>query len=89
MTEHLPASPYRLLTIEQAAEVYTRCTGQPCSERQMRRWANRDARGRRKLPFDVCPLSEKLLITEAALVESAVAPFQRALSDWRKTKSKR
>jgi hypothetical protein len=84
MTTQATASPYRLLSIAEAAKVYSERTGQPCSERQMRRWANRNARGRRKLPFAVCRLSERLMITEAALIESAVAPFQQALADWRK-----
>lgn len=84
MTEHAPASQYRLLTIPEAAGVYADRTGQPCSERQMRRWASPDRRGRRRLPFAECPLTGRVVITEAALVESAVAPCQRALSDWRK-----
>ena len=84
MTTQVIASPYRLLSIAEAAQVYSERTGQICSERQMRRWANRDARGRRKLPFDLCPLSERLMITEAALIESAFAPFQKPFTDWRK-----
>lgn len=84
MNEHSAASPYRLLTISEAAEAYTARTGRQCTERQMRRWASPDRRGRRRLPFAPCPLTGHVVITEAALVESAVAPCQRALADWRK-----
>lgn len=84
MTEYTPASRDRLLSVAEAARIYTEYTGQPCSERQMRRWASADRRGRRRLPFTICPLSERLMITEAGLVESAVRPFHDALRDWRR-----
>jgi hypothetical protein len=89
MTEHAPANPYRLLTIPEAAQAFTTLVGQPCSERQMRSWASPDRRGRRKLPFAPCPLTGRVVITEAALVEAATAPCQRAVADWRKNKGRR
>jgi len=89
MTEHAPASPYRLLTIPEAVDAYTARTGQRCSERQMRSWASPNRRGRRKLPLAPCPLTGKVVITEAALVEAVTAPCQRALTDWRKPKGRR
>ena len=84
MTEHAPASPHRLLTIEEAVDVYTARTGQSVSYWQMQRWASPPRRRRRKLPFAACPLTGKLVITEAALIEAATAPCQRALTEWRK-----
>ncbi|WP_200344520.1 hypothetical protein [Rhodovibrio sodomensis] len=84
MSEHRPANPNRLLTIPEAAKIYSERTGQPCTERTMRSWASPDRRGQRKLPFRPCPLTGRVMITETGLIDSAVKPFNDALRDWRR-----
>lgn len=86
MTTEVIASPYRLLTIPQAAQFMSERTGQPVTERQMRRWSSRNVRGQRSLPFAECPLTGRLLISETALLESAIATQKKALEEWRKRK---
>jgi hypothetical protein len=85
-----PVSPYRLLTVKEAAKVYRIRTGRPITERQMRRRASRDRRtGKRGLPFIEDPNSKRLMISEEALMESAIKPYKAALAEWRKTKGRK
>lgn len=46
--------------------------GVALSERQMKRAADKDAQGRRKLPFFVDPITGKLTIEKAALLQAYV-----------------
>ena len=53
--------------LEQAREVLAEM-GVELNERQMKRAADKDARGRRKLPFFVDPIEGKLKIEKGTLV---------------------
>jgi hypothetical protein len=86
MTTEVIASPYRLLNVPDAARFMSECTGQPVTERQMRRWSTRDRRGHRPLPFAECRLTGRLLISETALLDAVLEPQKKAAEEWRKRK---